>query len=73
MATAIEQASYILRAYWGSTGPDKDLRRQALRDLKLGKPDIEQLMDELPPPGTGGDTGQRISECYRFLERLASA
>jgi hypothetical protein len=71
--TPREQARGLLARYWGATGPDRVLNREALRELKLSRIDCEALLDELPPPGVGGDTGERVAECYRFLERLERA
>jgi hypothetical protein len=66
----VEQATRVLVAFWGPNGADKVLRRDEIRQMKLSKDDREALMDALPPPSTVGTTGERIAECYRFLERL---
>ena len=71
-ADKLEQAGAILRAYWGTTGPDSTLRQADLRALKPGRKDAEALLDGLPPRGGAGTTGERIGECYRFLESLSS-
>jgi hypothetical protein len=68
--TRLERARTILRDYWGTSGPDRVLRRGDVRKLKLTKNEIEDLLDDLPPPGAVGDISQRVAECYRFLERL---
>ena len=66
----LEEAQVILQDYWGTTGPDSRLRCADLRNLRLGRKELVELFDELPPPGGGGTTGERVSECYRFLESL---
>ena len=66
----IEKAQTILQDYWGTSGPDSVLRRKDLRNLRLGRKDLVDLFDELPPPGGVGTTHDRVSECYRFLESL---
>lgn len=65
-----KRAEVILRAYWGTTGADTTLRAADLRELKLRRGDVDELLDSLPPRGAGGTTGQRVDECYRLLERL---
>ena len=64
------EGAEILCGYWGATGPDKALRAEDLRKLKLSAAELTGLIDALPPKGTGGSTGQRVDECYRVLETL---
>jgi hypothetical protein len=68
-----KRAAVILSAYWGTTGLDRVLRRGELRDLKLKSQDVEDLLDDLPPRGSTGTTGQRVDECYRVLEQIADS
>lgn len=60
-----------LVAYWGTSGRDRDgtAMRQAVRAARLTKEQRESLLDGLPPV-SASDTGARVAECQRVLERV---
>ena len=81
--TARKHRKHIGKVYAGKNGIlgalDEELidtskeSPAAIRALKLSADQLDALEDRLPPKGSGGATGQRVDECYRFLDRLQAA